>query len=200
MQNRPYNNNNRRNSKDKEEHRINEAIREREVRLTGDNVPNGVFPIAKALSIAEKEGLDLVEIAPNAKPPVCRVIDYQKFVYEQKKREKEQRAKATKVVIKEVRFGPQTDDHDYNFKLKHARSFIEDGAKVRTYVFFRGRSIVFKDQGEELLLRLATDLKDVAQVESMPSMEGKKMYMILAPLRAGSKKNKSENKQTGEES
>ncbi|KXB37205.1 translation initiation factor IF-3 [Bacteroidales bacterium KA00251] len=200
MQNRPYNNNNRRNSKDKEEHRINEAIREREVRLTGDNVPNGVFPIAKALSIAEKEGLDLVEIAPNAKPPVCRVIDYQKFVYEQKKREKEQRAKATKVVIKEVRFGPQTDDHDYNFKLKHARSFIEDGAKVRTYVFFRGRSIVFKDQGEELLLRLATDLKDVAQVESMPSMEGKRMYMILAPLRAGSKKNKSENKQTGEES
>ncbi len=200
MQNRPYNNNNRRNSRDKEEHRINEAIREREVRLTGDNVPNGVFPIAKALSIAEKEGLDLVEIAPNAKPPVCRVIDYQKFVYEQKKREKEQRAKATKVVIKEVRFGPQTDDHDYNFKLKHARSFIEDGAKVRTYVFFRGRSIVFKDQGEELLLRLATDLKDVAQVESMPSMEGKRMYMILAPLRAGSKKNKSENKQTGEES
>lgn len=200
MQNRPYNNNNRRNSKDKEEHRINEAIREREVRLTGDNVPNGVFPIAKALSIAEKEGLDLVEIAPNAKPPVCRVIDYQKFVYEQKKREKEQRAKATKVVIKEVRFGPQTDDHDYNFKLKHARSFIEDGAKVRTYVFFRGRSIVFKDQGEELLLRLATDLKDVAQVESMPSMEGKRMYMILAPLKAGSKKNKSENKQTGEES
>lgn len=200
MQNRPYNNNNRRNSRDKEEHRINEAIREREVRLTGDNVPNGVFPIAKALSIAEKEGLDLVEIAPNAKPPVCRVIDYQKFVYEQKKREKEQRAKATKVVIKEVRFGPQTDDHDYNFKLKHARSFIEDGAKVRTYVFFRGRSIVFKDQGEELLLRLATDLKDVAQVESMPSMEGKRMYMILAPLKAGSKKNKSENKQTGEES
>lgn len=200
MQNRPYNNNNRRNSRDKEEHRINEAIREREVRLTGDNVPNGVFPMAKALSIAEKEGLDLVEIAPNAKPPVCRVIDYQKFVYEQKKREKEQRAKATKIVIKEVRFGPQTDDHDYNFKLKHARSFIEDGAKVRTYVFFRGRSIVFKDQGEELLLRLATDLKDVAQVESMPSMEGKRMYMILAPLRASSKKNKSDNKQTGEES
>lgn len=197
MQNRPYN---RRNTNDKDQHRINGAIREREVRLTGDNVPNGIFPIAKALSIAEREGLDLVEIAPNAKPPVCRVIDYQKFVYEQKKREKEQRAKATKVVIKEVRFGPQTDDHDYNFKLKHARSFLEDGAKVRTYVFFRGRSIVFKDQGEELLLRLATDLKDVAQVESMPRLEGKRMYMILAPLKASSKKKKEEKKETSEES
>lgn len=189
MQNKPYN----RNSKEKDNHRINDEIREREVRLTGDNVPNGVFPIAKALSIADREGLDLVEIAPNAKPPVCRVIDYQKFVYEQKKREKEQRAKATKVVIKEVRFGPQTDDHDYNFKLKHARNFIEDGAKVRTYVFFRGRSIVFKDQGEELLLRLATDLQDIAQVEAMPQLEGKRMYMLLSPRKASStKKNKDE--------
>lgn len=191
MQDNRYNRsstNNRRT--DKELYRINEAIREREVRLTGDNVPNGIFPIAKALNIAEKEGLDLVEIAPNAQPPVCRVIDYQKFIYEQKKRQKEQKAKATKIVIKEVRFGPQTDDHDYNFKLKHARSFIEDGAKVRTYVFFRGRSIVFKDQGEELLLRLATDLQDIAQVESMPRLEGKRMYMILSPRKAGGNKKK----------
>ncbi len=180
--------------KDSNQHRINDEIREREVRLTGDNVPNGIFPIAKALSIADKEGLDLVEIAPNAKPPVCRVIDYQKFLYEQKRRAKEQKAKATKVVIKEIRFGPQTDDHDYNFKLKHARGFIEDGAKVKTYVFFRGRSIVFKDQGEELLLRLATDLQDVAQVESMPRIEGKRMYMMLAPKKAGGGSKKEKEK------
>lgn len=180
--------------KDSNQHRINDEIREREVRLTGDNVPNGIFPIAKALSIADKEGLDLVEIAPNAKPPVCRVIDYQKFLYEQKRHAKEQKAKATKVVIKEIRFGPQTDDHDYNFKLKHARGFIVDGAKVKTYVFFRGRSIVFKDQGEELLLRLATDLQDVAQVESMPRIEGKRMYMMLAPKKAGGGAKKEKEK------
>lgn len=172
----------------KEQHRINEAIRESEVRLTGDNVPNGIFPIAKALSLAEQAGLDLVEIAPNAEPPVCRVVDYQKFLYELKKRMKEQKAKATKVVIKEIRFGPQTDDHDYNFKLKHAKSFIEEGAKVKTYVFFRGRSIQFKDQGEELLLRLATDLGDIASVEMMPKLEGKRMYMMLAPKKGSSKK------------
>ena len=135
----------------------------------------------------------MVEIAPNANPPVCRVIDYQKFLYEQKKRAKEQKAKAAKVMVKELRFGPQTDDHDYNFKLKHARGFIEEGAKVKTHVFFRGRSIVFKDQGEELLLRLATDLSDVAQVEMMPRLEGKKMFMILAPKKSGGKKS-SESK------
>lgn len=191
MQNNRYNNNRK---NDKEQHRINEAIREREVRLTGDNVPNGVVSISEALRIAERAGLDLVEIAPNAKPPVCRVVDYQKFVYEQKRRLREQKQKASKVVVKEVRFGPQTDDHDYNFKLRHARSFLEDGAKVRTYVFFRGRSIIFKDQGEELLLRLATDLQDIAQVESMPRLEGKRMYMILAPKKtsAGAKKQKDD--------
>lgn len=181
---------------DKEQHRINEAIREREVRLSGENVPNGIFPIAKALSIAERAGLDLVEIAPNARPPVCRVVDYQKFLYEQKKRLKEQKAKATKVVVKEIRFGPQTDDHDYSFKLKHARSFIEEGAKVKTYVFFRGRSILFKDQGEELLLRLATDLSEISLVEMMPKLEGKRMYMMLAPKKAPSvKKEKKDDLQ-----
>ena len=184
----------------KGQYRINEQIRAKEVRIVGDDIEPKVYPIFQALKLAEEKELDLVEISPNAQPPVCRIIDYSKFLYQLKKRQKEQKAKQVKVNVKEIRFGPQTDDHDYNFKLKHARSFIEDGAKVRTYVFFRGRSIVFKDQGEELLLRLATDLKDVAQVESMPSMEGKRMYMILAPLRAGSKKNKSENKQTGEES
>ncbi len=137
----------------------NERIRAREVRLVGDNVEQGIYPIQQALRIAEQQELDLVEISPNAEPPVCRVIDYQKFLYQQKKRQKEQKQKAAKVVVKEIRFGPQTDDHDYNFKLKHAQGFLKEGAKVKAYVFFRGRSILFKDQGEVLLLRFANDLE-----------------------------------------
>lgn len=131
--------------------------------------------------MAEEQGLDLVEISPNADPPVCKIIDYKKFLYEQKKRQKEMKAKAVKVVVKEIRFGPNTDDHDYNFKLKHAEKFIEEGAKVKAYVFFKGRSILFKDQGQILLLKLAQALEDTATVESMPKMEGKRMIMMLAP-------------------
>ena len=157
----------------KEQYRINERIRVREVRLVGDNIETGVYPIAQALKIAEEQGMDLVEISPNAAPPVCRVIDYQKFLYQQKKRQKEQKAKSVKVVVKEIRFGPQTDDHDYNFKLKHAKGFLEEGSKVKAYVFFKGRSILFKEQGEVLLLRFANDL------------EGKRMIIMLTPKKAG---------------
>ena len=154
----------------KEQYRINERIRVREVRLVGDNIETGVYPIAQALKIAEEQGMDLVEISPNAAPPVCRVIDYQKFLYQQKKRQKEQKAKSVKVVVKEIRFGPQTDDHDYNFKLKHAKGFLEEGSKVKAYVFFKGRSILFKEQGEVLLLRFANDLEDYGKVEQLPAL------------------------------
>ena len=125
--------------------------------------------------------MDLVEISPNAQPPVCRIVDYQKFLYQQKKREKELKAKAVKMVVKEIRFGPQTDDHDYNFKLKHAEEFIKEGCKVKAYVFFKGRSILFKEQGEVLLLRLANDLEEIAKVDSMPTLEGKRMIIMLSP-------------------
>ena len=172
----------------KEQYRINERIRVREVRLVGDNIETGVYPIAQALKIAEEQGMDLVEISPNAAPPVCRVIDYQKFLYQQKKRQKEQKAKSVKVVVKEIRFGPQTDDHDYNFKLKHAIGFLQDGDKVKAYVFFKGRSILFKEQGEVLLLRFANDLEEYAKVEQMPLLEGKRMTISLAPKKAGSPK------------
>ena len=165
----------------REEHRINDRIRVPEVRLVGDNVEQGIYPLREAQEIAEAQGLDLVEISPNAKTPVCRVMDYQKFMYEQRKRQREQRAKSVKVVVKEIRFGPQTDDHDYNFKLKHAVGFLKDGAKVRAYVFFRGRSILFKDQGELLLLRFANDLEEYARVEQLPVLEGKRMTLMLAP-------------------
>ncbi len=153
-----------------------------EVRLVGENVETGVYPTRKALEIAEELELDLVEISPNATPPVCKVIDYKKFLYEQKKREKEMKAKATKVVIKEIRFGPQTDEHDYEFKKKHGEKFLKEGSKVKAYVFFKGRSIIYKDQGEILLLRLATDLEEFGKVEQMPKLEGKRMTMFLAPL------------------
>ena len=167
--------------------RINNEITAPTVRVVGDNVePNLVLPIAKAIALADELELDLVEISPNAEPPVCRIVDYQKFLYQQKKKQKEIKAKQTKVVIKEIRFGPQTDDHDFNFKLRHAENFLKEGAKVKAYVFFRGRSIVFKEQGEILLLRFATALEDIAKVEVMPTLEGKKMNMILAPK---SKKN-----------
>ncbi len=184
--------NNDKNNKD--HHRVNEEITAREVRIVGDDVPQGVYSIQEALRIADRAGLDLVEIVADAKPPVCKVIDYQKFIYQKKKKLKEQKSNAVKVVIKEIRFGPQTDDHDYNFKLKHARSFIADGAKVKAYVFFKGRSIVFKEQGEVLLLRFATDLEDVATVENMPSLEGKRMFMMLAPKKSTAGKKATEKK------
>lgn len=141
----------------------------------------GVYPIKEALQIAAEQGLDLVEISPKAKPPVCKIIDYKKFVFEQKKRDKALKAKASKVTVKEIRFGPQTEDHDYEFKKKHAEKFLKDGAKLKAYVFFKGRSIIYKDQGEILLLRLAQDLEDVGKVEQMPRLEGKRMTMFIAP-------------------
>lgn len=165
----------------KDQYAINEHIRAREVRVVGDNVENGIYTIQEALRIADDLELDLIEISPNANPPVCKVLDYQKFLYQQKKHLKEQKAKATKVVVKEIRFGPQTDDHDYNFKLKHAMGFLQEGAKVKAYVFFRGRSILFKEQGEVLLLRFANDLEDYGKVEQMPVLEGKRMIIMLSP-------------------
>ena len=152
------------------------------MRLVGDNIEQPiVMPTRDALRMADEMELDLIEISPKADPPVCRIADYQKFLYQQKKKAKEIKAKQVKVVIKEIRFGPQTDDHDYNFKRKHAQNFLKEGAKVKAYVFFRGRSIVFKEQGEILLLRFATDLEELAKVEMMPKLDGKKMNMILAP-------------------
>lgn len=147
----------------------------------GDNVDVGVYPTKRALQIANDMGLDLVEISPNAEPPVCKAIDYKKFLYEQKKREKQKKANTVKVVVKEIRFGPQTDDHDYEFKKKHAVKFLEDGAKVKAYVFFKGRSIIFKEQGEILLLKLAQDLEEYGKVESMPKLIGKRMIMMIQP-------------------
>jgi translation initiation factor IF-3 len=149
--------------------------------VVGDNVEVGIYSIKEALSKAEEQGLDLVEISPKADPPVCKIIDYKKFLYEQKKREKAMKAKASKVVVKEIRFGPNTDDHDYEFKKKHAEKFLKDGAKLKAYVFFKGRSIVYKDQGEILLLRLASELEEFGKVEQMPRLEGKRMTMFLAP-------------------
>ena len=152
------------------------------MRVVGDNVGQPqVLPIRDALKLADELELDLIEISPKAEPPVCRIDDYQKFLYQQKKKAKELKANQTKVVVKEIRFGPQTDDHDYNFKLKHAQNFLKEGAKVKAYVFFRGRSIVFKEQGEILLLRFATDLEEFAKVDAMPRLDGKKMNMMLAP-------------------
>ena len=168
----------------KNQYRINEQIRVREVRIVGEG-ESTVVPTRQALDMAHDQGVDLVEISPNANPPVCRLIDYSKFLYQQKKRQKEMKAKQVKVEVKEIRFGPQTDEHDYQFKLKHAKEFLEEGNKVRAYVFFRGRSILFKEQGEVLLLRFANDLEDYGKVESMPSLEGKKMFLYLAPKKAG---------------
>ena len=184
-----------RNEKLKDQYRINDRIRVPEVRLVGDNVTNGVYPIEKALQIAEDHGLDLVEISPNAEPPVCRVADYQKFLYQQKKRQKEQKAKSVKVVVKEIRFGPQTDDHDYNFKLRHAKEFLDEGAKVKAYVFFKGRSILFKEQGEVLLLRFANDLEEYAKLDQMPVLEGKRMTIMLSPKKGASSKSAAAKQQ-----
>ena len=166
------------------QHRINEQIRAREVRIVGDDIESAVYPIAQALKLAEEHDADLVEISPNAVPPVCRIIDYSKFLYQLKKRAKEQKAKQVKVNVKEIRFGPQTDEHDYNFKLKHAIGFLQDGDKVKAYVFFKGRSILFKEQGEVLLLRFANDLEKYAKVEQMPLLEGKRMTISLSPKKA----------------
>ena len=151
------------------------------MRLVGENVEQGVYSIDEALRIAGDLGVDLVEISPTADPPVCRVVDYSKFLYEQKKRQKAMKANATKVVLKEIRFGPQTDEHDYEFKKKHAIRFLEEGSKIKAYGFFRGRSIIYKDQGEILLLRLATDLEPYGKVDQLPKVEGKQMYMLLSP-------------------
>lgn len=175
--------NNSKDAKDEKSNRINREIKVAEVRLVGDNVETGIYPTKEALRLAEEMELDLVEISPNAAPPVCKIIDYKKFLYEQKKRAKELKAKATKVEIKEIRFGPQTDEHDYEFKKKHGQKFLKEGAKVKAYVFFKGRSIIYKDQGEILLLRLATDLEEFGKVEQMPKLEGKRMTMFLAPIK-----------------
>ncbi len=163
------------------QYRVNRQIRAREVRIVGEGIESDVYPLAQALKIAEDRGEDLVEISPNAQPPVCRVIDYSKFLYQQKKRQKEIKAKQIKTEVKEIRFGPQTDDHDFNFKKNHAIGFLKEGNKVRAYVFFKGRSILFKEQGEVLLLRFANDLEEYAKVEQMPILERKKMTIVLAP-------------------
>ena len=163
------------------EHRINNRITAPQVRLVGDNVPNGVFEIREALRMAEEQGVDLVEIATQAVPPVCRVIDYNKFLYDKKKKEKEIKSKAVKNVTKEIRFTPNTDDHDFDFKAKHAEKFLQEGAKVKAYVQFRGRMIVFKDRGELLLLKFIERLKDTGSAENLPKMEGNRMWVLLNP-------------------
>ena len=172
----------------KGQHRINEQIRAKEVRIVGDNVEPIVVSINEALRIAEENEADLVEISPNAVPPVCKIIDYSKFLYQLKKKQKELKAKQVKVEVKEIRFGPQTDDHDYNFKLKHAIEFLKDGDKVKAYVFFKGRSILFKEQGEVLLLRFANDLEEYGKVDQMPVLEGKRMTIFLSPKKTGAPK------------
>lgn len=164
------------------QHNINQRIRAQQVRLVGDNIENqGVYSLSEALKMADEMELDLVEISPNADPPVCKVIDYKKFLYQQKKKQKEMKAKAVQVVVKEIRFGPNTDDHDFEFKLRHAEKFLKEGAKVKAYVFFKGRSILFKEQGEILLLRFATELEELGKVEQLPRLEGKRMTMFITP-------------------
>ena len=180
------------NDKLKNQYRVNEQIRVREVRVVGDEGAT-VMSTREALDMARRQGVDLVEISPNAQPPVCRIIDYSKFIYQQKKHQKEMKQKQVKVEVKEIRFGPQTDEHDYAFKLKHAKEFLEEGNKVRAYVFFRGRSILFKEQGEVLLLRFANDLEEFGKVEQLPKLEGKKMFLYMAPKKAGQAK-KSQQK------
>lgn len=168
-------------------YRVNNQIHVPQVRIVGDGMDSQVVPTYKALQMAEDMGVDLVEISPNAEPPVCRLIEFTKFIYQQKKHAKEVKAKQVKVEVKEIRFGPQTDDHDYEFKLKHAKGFLSEGDKVKAYVFFKGRSILFKEQGEVLLLRFAQDLEDYGKVESMPTLEGKRMTMFIAPKKTQNK-------------
>ena len=171
----------RRPQQQEDAHQINDKIRAKEVRLVGDTVEQGVYPTSEALKIAEEQELDLVVISDKAEPYICRILDYKKFLYEQKKKQKELKAKQVKVVLKEIRFGPQTDEHDFQFKKKHAEKFLEEGSKLKTYVFFKGRSIIFKDQGEILLLKLAQELEHVGKVDQMPKLEGKRMIMLMSP-------------------
>ena len=185
------------NDKMKLKYRVNEQIHVKEVRVVTEEGAE-VMPTRKAMDMAHKEGVDLVEISPNAQPPVCRLIDYSKFLYQQKKHQKEMKQKQVKQEVKEIRFGPQTDEHDYQFKLKHAQEFLSQGNKVRAYVFFRGRSILFKEQGEVLLLRFANDLEELAKVEQLPRLEGKKMFLYLTPKKAGVTK-KSQQRRDREE-
>lgn len=163
------------------EYRVNESIRAPRVRVVGEGIETQIVSLQEALKMADDAGLDLVEISPNADPPVCKIIDYKKFLYELKRKQKEIKAKAAKVIVKEIRFGPQTDEHDFNFKLNHAKKFLQEGAKVKAYVFFKGRSIVFKEQGEVLLLKFANELEDFGKVESLPVLEGKRMSMMISP-------------------
>lgn len=164
--------------------RINEEITVSRVRLVGENVPEqGVFPTSEALKLADSLGLDLVEISAKADPPVCKILDYQKYLYQQKKKAKEMKANAAKIVIKEIRFGPNTDEHDFQFKLKHAQEFLQEGSKVKASVFFKGRSILYADQGEKLLLRFAVELEDYGRAEQMPKLEGKRMMMMISPVK-----------------
>ncbi len=162
-------------------HKINERIYAKTVRVVGDDIEAGVYSIAEALKMAKELELDLVEIAPNIDPPVCKIVDYGKFLYEQKKKAKEVKAKASKIVIKDIRFGPHTDDHDFNFKKNHAIKFLQEGCKVKAFVFFRGREIVFKEQGEILLLRFANELEEFGKPEQLPVLEGKRMQMVIGP-------------------
>ena len=177
------------------QYRVNNQIRVPAVRIVGDGIESQVVDTREAIRIAESRGEDLVEISPTANPPVCRIIEYSKFLYQIKKKAKEMKAKQQKIEVKEIRFGPQTADADYAFKLKHAREFLLEGNKVKAYVFFKGRSIVFKEQGEVLLLRFANDLEDVAKVESLPNLEGKRMIIMLAPKKPGSGKKKEESEE-----
>ena len=170
--------------KDDDGLRINEEITVSRVRLVGENVPEqGVFPTSEALKLADSLGLDLVEISAKADPPVCKILDYQKYLYQQKKKAKEMKANAAKIVIKEIRFGPNTDEHDFQFKLKHAQEFLQEGSKVKASVFFKGRSILYADQGEKLLLRFAVELEDYGRAEQMPKLEGKRMIMMISPVK-----------------
>ncbi|HZK03029.1 MAG TPA: translation initiation factor IF-3 [Bacteroidaceae bacterium] len=163
------------------QYRVNEQIRSREVRIVGDDIESKIVSLREALRLADDKELDLVEISPNAAPPVCRIVDFSKFIYQIKKRQKEQKAKQTRTEVKEIRFGPQTDNHDYNFKLKHAKNFLQNGDKVKAYVFFKGRSILFKDQGLNILNRFASDLEDYGKLENRPILEGKRMIIFIAP-------------------
>jgi translation initiation factor IF-3 len=174
----------RQQKKDENELRINEEITSAQVRLVGENIPEqGVYPLAKALQIADELELDLVEISAKADPPVCKILDYQKYIYQQRKKAKEMKSNSAKIVIKEIRFGPNTDEHDFQFKLKHAQEFLQEGSKVKATIFFRGRSIMFKDQGEKQLLRFAVELENFGRPENMPVLEGKRMTMIIAPMK-----------------
>ena len=169
---------------DEQELRINNRITAPQVRLVGENIPEqGIYPIAKALRLADELELDLVEISAKADPPVCKILDYQKYLYQQKKKAKEMKSNSAKIVVKEIRFGPNTDEHDFQFKLKHAQEFLQEGSKVKASIFFRGRSIMFADQGEKQLLRFAVELEEYGRAESMPSLEGKRMTMMIAPVK-----------------